>query len=243
MREIFNRNLKVGDLVIPCNDGKLYANNYITKLGILIGDNEIFTKKNQYGKEVYKVINADSCMLFDILDSDEVLLVKLDLEDHYKNHMFNKLKLENRVEEMGSGTLFYKDGKEDWTHAYVYIGKVNSYVYTNTSSSYGTSRIELHDMCFNDEYLYIPYSVILSLTLGKSRTTNSEKLDNIYTVFDLCKIYKHILDKGIIKYNYIHRKEPLIMDKVISKLNLINVESSFTIKKYTTYFGNVVFSV
>lgn len=229
MNEVFDKKIHLGDLVLPVYSYKINVDNYKSRVGIVVGEDEIYVKKKQINTYYYSIVKVDNCMLLDL--TPELEEIKKELQISYKNYSINKIKSLQKLNELGSGTIFCKQDKEDWNNAYVYIGYLTSevtnqlivpngnlYSYLYNYSNYKT------DMCFENKYLYIPYATVLGAVLCKNKTTKDDKLNYLNKEVDMSKVYRRLVEQSFVSNIYISKESPLKVGKVLGRLNLQNIE-------------------
>lgn len=242
MIEVFDKNIGLGDLVLPVFSYKINIENYKARLGIVVGEDEIFTLKRIGNTYYYTIVECESCMKLDL--TPELDKIKKDLQLQYNKRAYDRMKASQEMEELGIGTIFCKSSdKEDWNNAYVYIGHMTSSVevkYPKAQSFYNRFHT---DMCFENKYLFIPYATVLGAVLGKLVTTKEDKLNNLGKDMDMTLVYKRLVEKNYIPTLYIAKEKPIKIGKVLGSVNLLNVEYNGTkVKNGISYIISTKFS-
>jgi hypothetical protein len=216
MFDIFNRELRLGDLVLPMNNNVTMSNVH-KKLGLVVGENQIFFKREK--KPVGEVISIKNCVLVDPNECG-VLSVKEDLGIEYSKYVQTLIIAQHSLSELGPGLVFNTDDADSFARSWVYLGHLNV---QRTHQRYYSCNLNI------SKYLYVSYTELLRLYV-KDRSKNIKsgyKKDMLGKDIDMRIYYNAVFlnnyNLDILSSTLINRRDiPLSIGHIHGTLNLLN---------------------
>ena len=168
MTDVFNREVKMGDIVIPIVSETFNISNIKHKIGLIIGENLCFCRERSVISK-NQIINIQNCILLDEKECN-LIDVKTELYQAYKEYALHKLQLEQKLDNIGVGSVISTSKNADISNSYVYLGKLSSRLerYTAKSKQWILYPYNDNEMQFENKYVYIKYGSLLKKKLDKN---------------------------------------------------------------------------
>lgn len=223
MQELLNKDLKVGDLVIPLitHTGKVLENSLF---GIVVGFKEVFMYDEK--TQTYKKKVCSKCYKMEIDDDIKKNQLGILIKEYN-----NWTKLERPVlkSEMSIGDVLYKKNKSGTIDYYIYLGKYRI-ILSNINGEVSNQSVYTR---YN--HYYVKYSYLDNITLLDSLIEKGTSVDLSYLLFG--SIRHSIFSKSIT--DILHIKSSLLKGLYrCGHLSIDNIENKSLLAS-NVYFLNV----